>query len=779
MTALLWPKWLDNVWAKSPEKKGKPGETLSSHTYAVLERLFDLIRLRPYLPETVGFPDLWHSLFWACWFHDFGKAARGFQKVLRAGGCWPHRHEVLSLAFIDWVSDGFTEQEILWIGAGVAFHHKDPDDIKLLYLGPRECSEESIRALVDDIDNETLEGLWRWTKECSCSWMDTLGASGFSIRPIEVLELDTAISIYRNKAVDLVRKRLRSLQRWVRDLGIIGESNALGLITLRGHLHTCDHTGSARTGRIEAVPVVRNADMLSKWGLSVQDLYDHQRDCLHVNGSAILVAPTGSGKTEASLLWAHSGGLGDHLVPRLFYTLPYQASMNAMYDRLCINYPGQVGLEHGRSALALYRRYLNKSGDSDEAMRSARVERNLARLHYHPVRVMSPYQMLKAPYRLRGYESLLTDFFGAAFIFDEIHAYEVQRLAAILATVKYLRERFRARFLVMSATLPSLLRKPLFETLGTDNIIRASADLYKRFCRHRLLVQEGDLLECLESISLKAKEGNSILICCNTVKRAQTAYEQLLNMLNSERVLLLHGRFNARDRLAKERAVQIATGSDSKARHPIVLVSTQVVEVSLNIDLDIIYTDPAPLDALIQRFGRINRRRLKEWAPVNVFCEPAECRPIYEDELISESLKVLKKNADKLIIEEQISEWLDQVYRGGVAERWNQEFQEKYADFERSCLHTLRPFDANVGLERLFYQAFDSIEVLPACLEEEFSVLLAAGKPFESQELLVPISWNQFERLERKGLVRNGLQGCVKIVEAPYSCQLGLKLTAD
>lgn len=74
------------------------------------------------------------------------------------------------------------------------------------------------------------------------------------------------------------------------------------------------------------------------------------------------MAPTGSGKTEASLLGAVAQAENDNPVLLLYYTLPYQASMNAMYDRLNNSsdgaFPGQVGLEHSRSTLAYYRRVL-------------------------------------------------------------------------------------------------------------------------------------------------------------------------------------------------------------------------------------------------------------------------------------------------------------------------------------------------------------------------------------------------------------------------------------
>lgn len=87
MTTPLWPDWLEEIiWAKSPEKgEGGQAESLARHTWQVLKRLAEAIRLRPHLPAALGFPQLWNCLFWACFLHDFGKAARGFQGRLRCG----------------------------------------------------------------------------------------------------------------------------------------------------------------------------------------------------------------------------------------------------------------------------------------------------------------------------------------------------------------------------------------------------------------------------------------------------------------------------------------------------------------------------------------------------------------------------------------------------------------------------------------------------------------------------------------------------------------------
>jgi len=102
-----WPEELNDIWAKSPVDKAAPGETLAHHTWTVLTRLSELARLRPDLPEQVSIPHLWHLIFWAGFLHDWGKSARGFQALLRGNiRRWPHRHEVLSLAFVPFLCPG-------------------------------------------------------------------------------------------------------------------------------------------------------------------------------------------------------------------------------------------------------------------------------------------------------------------------------------------------------------------------------------------------------------------------------------------------------------------------------------------------------------------------------------------------------------------------------------------------------------------------------------------------------------------------------------------------
>ena len=139
------------------------------------------------------------------------------------------------------------------------------------------------------------------------------------------------------------------------------------------------------------------------------------------------------------------------------------------------------------------------------------------------------------------------------------------------------------------------------------------------------------------------------------------------------------------------------------------------------------------------------------------------------------ALTVLVKNADQMIDEERISDWLDEVYQGPIAERWNQAYQRTYDDFEGACLLTLRAFNSDEQLEEAFYRAFDSIEILPADLEPAYRQLIEE-EPLEASQLLVPLRWGQFFRLRAEGKADKAKPNWPWIVEARYTSDFGLVL---
>ncbi len=770
------PTALENVWAKSPERGRTTGETLVEHTYRVVEKVAEQYRLRQDLGEHLGGERFWHRAFWSAFLHDFGKAAGGFQRQLlpEARKAWGKRHEVLSLAFVGWV---FPEdhEDWLWIISTIVSHHRDMADIKQGYPPPIKPEYDVIPEMLGEIPDEMVLALWEWTATAPAEWVSKLGLQGAGIELPELPESESPLE-FRREGYIRTRTALDSYFRLEKRLEEQGAEDKRTLIALahRGVMVTADHAGSAHAGEFPQNPMPDPHELLRRF--NPPKAYPHQEMCMEGKGSVMFAAPTGSGKTEAALLWAASQSM-DGGASRLYYVLPFQASMNAMQGRLSERFPKSVGLQHGRSRFALYRRFLEQDEHSPStALKKARSAAQLSRLHYYPIRVLSPYQILAAMYRLRGYESALADAFDGLFIFDEIHAYEAKRLALILRMVEYLGKSYNARFCVMSATFPDILKVWLREAIPGLRELPVPREVFDAFRRHRIVLLYGELDSDAGLLKIEeAAERGSVLVCCNTVRRAQGVYERLKNVSLDLRLELLHGRFNTRDRVGKEQELLANMGVKKKSQAKrTVLVATQVVEVSLDIDFDTIFTEPAPLDALLQRFGRVNRSMRHHLSDVHVFREPREETLPYDELLVQRTLDVLERENGKPVDEKRVGNLLDEIYAGEVSERWKAEFEKTSKVFRRACIGRLFPYQSDSELGEEFYKMFDGTEVVPAVLEQEFTMLREENL-LASGELPVTVSWAQLARLNKAKLVRSS-EDWVKVVDVPYDAEYGLRL---
>ena len=203
---------------------------------------------------------------------------------------------------------------------------------------------------------------------------------------------------------------------------------------MRGLVLLSDHAASAHEVHATAPVFASVSAFRSQLGDSWTG-FPHQDAASQVDGHALLVAPTGSGKTEAALLWAAHQRESSAGTPGIFYVLPYRASLNAMHARIRDRYgvPGDaVVLQHASAIASLYRYLTEQKGyKPDGAERVAKHGANLARLMTAPIRVLTPYQLLRGFFGLRGHEAILTDAAGGLFVLDELHAYDVARLGLI------------------------------------------------------------------------------------------------------------------------------------------------------------------------------------------------------------------------------------------------------------------------------------------------------------------------------------------------------------
>jgi CRISPR-associated endonuclease/helicase Cas3 len=780
------PESINEIWAKSPLKGASRGESLVDHTKRVVYNTRALHDRMPALAEICGMPRFWHRATLAALLHDVGKCSDGFQKMLRGNGRFPFRHEVLSAGFIPWVLDADENQDLPWVAAGILCHHRDLSTIERDY--PPGCAWEdpplpdSLDRVVGGLPLSFFEIARKLVLEQLLPLMHELPfAEAIMPDPSNSPTKPSDFRLGIRKSLDAMAGIVDSMRRENAD-----KPEAIGGRFIRGVLIMADHAGSAweSFGGIETLisPSLMRKALNLPAGNS-DPIYEHQTRVSETPGSCLLVAPTGSGKTEAALLWSAATGQRIPGNPPLFYVLPYQASLNAMRQRFGASFgQGNVVLQHSRALQALYRQLLEKDYDPRQAQLLAAREIQLGRLHVAPIRVLTPYQLLRGAFQLKGHEAIWTDCANSRIVLDEIHAYDPVRLGMILATLEHLVKDLRCNAFVMTATMPSVLEHIFKEKLNRPPIIRAGPATYSAFQRHRLYLRDIDLLDekTVNEICSRAQNGLSVLVVANTVQRAQEMRNRILRRLEGGiPVDLLHGKFCSRDRFAKEQNLlrAMASKADVRPRQAVVLVATQVVEVSLDVDFDSLFSDPAPLEALLQRFGRVNRIRRHAERDVIVTCRVPKNCPVYSRDLVARTVEVLASLNGKMVDESQIQVLLDQLYAGPIADWWQDQVLVSARDFKAEVLSHLYPFESDDRLEDKFYEMFDGQEVLPAALIEEHE-RLTKDDPLLSPSLLVPVTQGQFWRLQREGRLLKRERD-VWAVKAPYDSDSGLQLDSN
>ncbi|MCX4337480.1 CRISPR-associated helicase Cas3' [Ileibacterium valens] len=544
--------------------------------------------------------------------HDIGKTSPMFQQKMKRGYVMKpgfiFRHEIASLFFLSLLADDEKDAVIDMIAA----HHKS------LYNDVRDLG------LIDLEDNEDSfsihsKGFEQWSADA----LGILEECGFATHDISLNEAranyDYAVSYCENLN--------------------------LGYSLWKGVLMASDQMASALggnvSGELKKMFVVPNLSFYNRVG----ELYPLSSVCADdIRKHTLVSAPTGAGKTDF-LLRRCKG--------RVFYTLPFQASINAMYDRINNDLLGtgaQVRLQHATSNLKV---------------KGQKLEERIMQRHVGAsVKVMTPHQMASIVFGVKGYEAMIADLKWCDVILDEIHTYSDVIQAIVLRIIEIL-DSLNCRIHIGTATMPTCLYNKILDLLGgSDSVyeVRLDDKVLDTFDRH--VVNKAESFEqCLNAIQTAVESRKKILVVCNQVKRSQEAYRRLQDLFPEVKMMLLHSRFKRGARQEKETLLKNVFNTMDGA---CIVVSTQVVEVSLDISFDLMVTECAPIDALVQRFGRINRTRTKDtignYKPVYVIAPPED-----EKEALPYSQKVLESSFDvlpdgQLMKEAGIQKMLDKVY---------------------------------------------------------------------------------------------------------------------
>ena len=712
----------DIPWGKSD------GSSLIDHIRKCLVVFHELQTCLPLLRKTSKSGNFWKLLFWAVCLHDFGKLHPEFQKVLKKiKNFWAgQRHELYSVPFTQlFKQDTFTEAEILLIRQAVLAHHKDFQTLDEKFKDERQLEME--------FDEERKYQKLGYHPENFFKGIQQIISDASFPEFLKNLEILYEIHGF---SVSLSVSRIKNFQPQNHPFQAIAKlCNALSPDTdtywqqmmLWGGLKLCDHYGSAGVPKLH---VLKNSNFafLEKVRETHGSLYSHQEICGDTRGNLILVAPTGSGKTEAAMAWLKRQ-IKD-CQGRVYYILPYTASINAMHNRLAeqmgaVDEP-IVGIQHGKLTDYLYRCLEKENGIYLSELQAIADQ---YRKIITPLKIITPFQILKYGYGVKGFETGLAHLSGAKLIFDEIHAYDARTFAQIKIFLQYLIHHLGCKVMIMTATMPRFLLNILKETLGVECEIRADKQFLERKPRHEAVLLEGTIWEHLEKIEQELHDSDKkVLVVCNTVIQAQKIYEELSPLLGKDERVLLHGRFTSKDRQDKEKQI-----FNEKVR---LLVGTQAIEVSLDIDFDVMYTEPAPIDRLLQRFGRINRRYKKDSCPVHVFTQGGENDHwIYPTQLVDATLECLKTT--DLIQENQVQAMMDRVYHDWP-EKEKKEFNDTIATFE-FALNKLAPFSAHRETEEKFYEQFTGVQVLPGLFFREYEALIQKRNFIKADQLLVSL----------------------------------------
>lgn len=507
-------------------------------------------------------------------------------------------------------------------------------------------------------------------------------------------------------------------------------------VLVKGFLNKCDFSASGNTVIEYKNDFLEDSleNLLFEWRKYNKDskwneLQEFAKD--NKDNNIMVVAQTGMGKTEAGLHW-----IGNN---KGFFILPLKTAINAIYDRVSKNIVKEneekhkVALIHSDSLSY----YISHDEDPNIVLNHHREGKQLS----IPLNIATLDQLFDFVFKYKGYEVKLATLSYSKVVIDEIQMYSADLLAYLILGIKTI-IRLGGKVAILTATLAPFVKDLLLEDNNKLGFVEGT--FVNELKRHNLKIYDEKISsEIIYNKYIKNKENgisNKILVVCNTIKKAQEIYKELKEK-EVENLNIFHSKFIKRDRKSKEEEI-LKFGKTYNCGEGI-WISTQIVEASLDIDFDYLFTELSDINSLFQRLGRCNRKGVKSVEDYNCF-------------VFLEIEKSLLTNGDKGFIDKKIYELSKEAIKdlnGVLSEKEKvniinrtlitenikgSDYWKKYKEFF-DYVSVLNPYEIDKKDAKL--RNIVSFDIIPQCIYEE--------NEFEINELIEMINDKEIDKIKR------------------------------
>jgi len=659
--------------------------------------------------------------------HDIGKTSNVFQerlnpKYVHTSNEEPYRHEITSLFYISL----FKKEYHPYLIEAVLGHHKSI------------IKDKRFRGLFDLIEEYGEDVVFSLHAKGYENWgqvgVEILGSLGIQMREL---------------TIDEARQNFNDVVKYAHNnfIGVFEYSEWKGL------LMGSDHFASAMLSSTEKF--LENCFV--KPDLSYYDSRQSELFPLSLKKSfskkkhTIVTASTGAGKTD--YLFRRCTG-------RVFYTLPFTASINAMYERV----KNDIGNDNDNIE---YKISLLHSSSKIKIKDKGREFKMLQSKFGASVKILTPHQMANIVFGVNGFEATLLDLRNCDIILDEIHTYSDKIQGIVLKIIEMLNFN-GCRIHIGTATLPKILYEEILKILGKENIyqVKLTRKEKRLYDRHKVykIPEIDNKIE--KKIKLALKNNEKILIVKNRVVESQRVYCEMKLKYPNIPIILLHSRFKRGERNRLESELLILNSKNTSC----IVVSTQVVEVSLDISFDLMISDCAPIDSLIQRFGRINRKRSKvtigKYKPIYVLPPPEKSK-----DALPYSLDVLQRTYEHLPHRKIFREYNTQKIIDAVYPKMNITSIDAASIFSNGEFNTL--FKLQNNSKSVLFQEL-GISAASVILDTDVDQYMWM-KSDERITLEIPVNYHSISNLNLEQLKNYGCEPFI-IDENTYNIEIGLNM---